>query len=366
MGERSDGPPVMEMRTRTTVWMVLTILIAAPLGAMAQEGEDENYEQQVEVSDEEATIETSYEEADQEAEVEVRFGTDDAGFLVEAEAENASQASERKLEAQLHQLVEYTDENDNGKYDDGEEIASSWLLSEGSGDQTDGPVNGTVTWQPLNVTETESDDGTPGHHIQGRALFTSDDPIQTVTDALGQGENRTFGIDLWVYSEVTQHEGQTLAPTEVKADLLIENYPYAKEDTALAILLDTEAEQEIEAEDEDGVGSGVDLGDLEADLRFTWADQATVDGQSQPVGTTTFEAENETTSEEDEVSQESKRSFALSYTRGEKIVHDPRVGAELSSQSFGSVEDVANGVPSLGLIGLLGVIGASAVVLRRR
>lgn len=361
-----DGGRGAEMRTQPTVWMVFAILIAAPFGALAQEGEDSAYEQSVEVSDDEAVIETSYEADDEEAEVEIRFSTEDASFLVEAESENATRETEQALEAQLHQLVEYTDENDNGKYDDGEPVASSWLLSEGSEEQTEEPANGTVSWQPLNVSETESDEGEPGHHIQGRALFVSEDPIETVTAALGQGENRTFGIDLWVYSNVTQHEGQLLTPSEVKADLMVENYPYVKEGTDLALLLDTEAEQEIEAEDEEGVGSGVDLGDLEADLRFTWADEATVDGETQPVGTTLFESENETEQEDDEVSQETERSFALSYPRGDKIVHDPRVGAQLSAQSAGGLDGVTDNVPSVGLIGLLAVAGAIAVALGRR
>lgn len=353
---------------RATLAMLMAVLLALAAAALAAvdlgeedeeedaaededkergEEDDEKRKVEIDVSGDEAKIELKRETKAAEDKVEMSFDASEAEIEVKFEAEEGDTETEQKLEAEFVQLLEYVDGDANGRFDAGEEVASSWLLSsEGEDGIEDAPVSGNVDWGALTVSDETSADGTPGKRISGRATF---------------GGTGVFGLDLHVFGDFTEFAGATLEPTEVKIDIRIDGYPFERDGSALALVLETKAESEFEREHEDieegeeGVAAADTVAGKRVSLVFTWTERATVDGVEQPVGTTVLKSEEEREVEEGEEEFEEKRLFVLSYARGASVVHDPTAGVSY---------EPAGGIPAPAT-GLVLVVAALAAGLRR-
>lgn len=358
------------MRHHTTLLLALAMLIA-PVGTVAaQQGEETTYE--TEVEDDRATITFEQEIGEREVSNEISFDTDEGAFSDAFSYENATSEAEAELEVQLHQLVEYEDANGDGRYDAGDEVASAYKVANGSENVT-GVNNGTLEWDALssrNETTASGDDVTV---IHGEARIPVDDPLADVLDRLGQGENRTFAVDIYVTDRPVTVDGMTVQPMEVKIDWRVTNYPYTKNGTALALVAETSSESEIELEDDAEASRAAvsrTLEGIQVDVAFSWNDEATVDGETTTVQTTTLSEETESESEDGEAETETERLLAFSYERGDEIVHDPTLGARTASVDgglIGNAGDRLDSVPGLTTwAALLGIVSAALVVRTRR
>lgn len=299
------------------------------------EGDDDKRKVAVSIDSDGVEIKLERETAASEDKIKVRFDFEDAEFETKYESETGDAETEMKLQAQLLELAEYRDANNNSRYDAGEPIVSTWSFSDEGDDEDDNDVPataaaGTVRWGTPTVSDVTVDNQT-GKKIR-------------VPAQIGSGQ---FELVLWVFGDFVDLENSTLKPTSVKIDILIHDYPYRANDTALALFLQTESKTEFEVEhdhdemedDEEGVAASEVVGGEPVSLVFTWKDSATVDGASKPVYTTSLRTKTETETEDGESETERKELFALSYARGKEIIHDPESYVAIEPASSG------NGIP---------------------
>lgn len=349
------------MTRHVLVWLLLAALVASPSvladdhkdekdddrnEARDDEGDDDRSERRrllLDVDDLKATIKLDREIAGAEDSVKIEFDASKAVVKVKHEEERDGNESEQKLEARFLALVEYVDADGDQAYDAGEAIASAWSLGR---EHRDAKVatNGTVAWSDIVVSDVSSGNAT-GKKLSSRASF---------------GPNATFGLDFFVYGDFTMVGNASLAPTEAKIDIIIQHYPYVQNSTALAVLVDLKAKEEFkDGEDDDegesGVFSEASAGNLTFRLTFTWLETATVDGVERAVHATVLRQKAEV--EDDEISQKSR--VAISYPRGDLIVHDPTMGVTYASQSADARAVPFPAVPLL-------LAGAAFIALARR
>lgn len=367
MSPPAGSPSVAPMRT--LAWLLVLLVALAPLALAQDDGKgredgrkdgkdddrrkdgekdarddaDDRRKVDLDVDDGRARIKLAREGPQGEDSVKIEYDAARAALQVKYEQEVQDNKTEEKLQARFLALLEYRDANGNGAYDAGEPVASAYAVGE-SEKGWKGPTNGTLDWGPIQVQDVTSN-GTGGKKLSSRATF---------------GGNATFGLDFYVYGDFTMVGNASLAPTEAKIDVLIDDYPYARPDTALALVLDLKAEEKLETErDEDEEGFAAPAAEAGTGFRlvFTWLETATVDGVDLPVHSTVLKNEEETKDEE----REQKARIALSYARGAHILHDPTLGATLATQSAGVQE-----VPLPGPLLAVAAVALGALVLRRR
>lgn len=316
----------------------------------ADDGDDDEREEkrsvEVESDDEGIEIELKREDGSAEDKVEMSFEMEDATFELKYEQEANATEREQKLEATFQTLAEYRDTNNNSKYDPGEPIVSAWALGEDAED-VEADTLGDAEWARPSVQDITVDNKT------GKEI--------TVNASLG--ENGTFELRFLVFGDFVDLGNATLEPTSAKIDIGIDRYPYQANDTALTLFMETKSETSLEHEDDDegeGVAAASELDGKNVTLRFTWLDEASVDGTDHPVGTTLLKEETELEREEGKVENETKREFALSYARGETIVHDPKASVEIAS-----TEMAISPTPGWGVVAALGALGLSAILATR-
>lgn len=315
------------------------------------EGEEDEREEErsieLEIDGKDVKIELERETEPREDEVEMRWKAEEATFELAYESENETQETEDELEAVFGALAEYRDENDNGRYDAGEEIVSGWALGDEFEDEDEIGLEDRAEWDNPSIDDV-SRDGKDGKRI-------------TTTAQLGGSGELT--LRFLVFGDFVDLNGTSLSPTGAKIDIVVEDYGYQANGTDLALFLETETKREFEQDvddddDETGVSARDPGNETAPRLVFTWKDQAEIDGQMRDVATTVLEEETETESDDEEAEHETERSFVLSYPRGEEIVHDPRAEVLLAS---GAQADV----PAPGIAALLGSIAAIALAGRR-
>lgn len=280
-----------------------------------REDDDDEDRRKVEVSTDEdgLRIRLERENASVEDKIEMGFKTEDAKFEVKFEQEAGDAETEMKLEAQFLVLAEYRDGNGNGRYDVGEPLVSAWALADEEG------VRGVdVDTTPISWGAPSAEDVTLGN-VSGKKII-----VPATFDGAGE-----FQLVMHVFGDFVDLNGSDLKPTSVKIDVVIGSYPFAENDTALALFLETESKRELEIEhghddlddDEDGIAATQDLNGTAVSLVFAWKEFADVDGVQRPVNTTTIRLTEETEAGE----WERKELFAFSYARGTNITHDPEV-----------------------------------------
>jgi hypothetical protein len=162
--------------------------------------------------------------------------------------------------------------------------------------------------------------------------------------------------------------GRLLSPMEVKADLEISGWNYARSDSRLALQMEinsTSVPRTNETSDDEAAGWATDEAAMTVasgsnSVFFSWDTTATVDGVSTPVEATPLEPSG------------SGHEMQFVYARGNVIRHDPKLGAD--STAFWSIWsqprptvpafDATFYVVGIGIAA--GLVGATVLLRRRR
>lgn len=318
-----------------------------------EDEDDDERKVHVEVDGLEAKIRLERETRASEDKIELRFDASDARLEVKYEAEANRTETEQKLVARFHEIIEYVDADGDGAYDEGETIASAYRLGGDKGISEN--VTGEARWEAITMSDITRENAT-GKRLESRATF---------------GEGGVFGLVFYVFGDFTMLDGSTLQPTEAKIDILIQRYPYERDDTRLGVVLTLKAKEEFERDhefvdaDEAGVAASGTTSDVSFSLVFTWKETALVDGVDTPVRATVLKDSTKAQSERDDDGQESKTEqkllLVLSYARGDDILHDPTAGV-----SYETLSAETSAVPGPGLALAAAAAGAAALLARRR
>ncbi len=229
-----------------------------------------------------------------EDEIKLRVDTDEGvefrlEFSTEFElADNVEIEREIELEfeAEFDSIVEFVDNDNDGVYDPGEAVYTYDLKH--------------ASFAPLQYT-VENVNGVQVHKIT----------VQT-TDGV-------FKAILYSSGQPVTLDGENITPNEAKITVEINNFPYTRTDSKLALKTELKSEREIEEE----VKSKEFERETEIEIKsggfggfFSWKDTALVDGVERPVLSTELIHDVE----------EGDRELYLIYERGTSIVHDPKIG----------------------------------------
>lgn len=337
---------------RAAIPILMSCALAfAPAGALAEEHADErSYD--VTVSEDRAEITMAHEIEQRSGETSIVFDTREGLLQGGFGFAEADQADER-LDLRLHQIVEFVDENDDGHLDEEDRVSSAWKLSNASENLT-AESNGTVEWRALQEKNVTSDDDVEGTQVRGVAEFPEQDPIAGVISELGQGENRTFTVNVTVYDGPAEVEDSQVPSSHADVAWTVNNYPYTRDDTQLAIV--TTANETGMAED-DELASRSTIEGFDVAVSAKVSEIAHVDGNETDVQRASLETDDET-----------DRVVSLSYERGTVIEHGMLLGSEVSpaTSTIDSATDQVSEVPGLGAAAALGIIGTLAVAVKRR
>ncbi len=334
------------IRMKQLAWAMVALLALAPIATADDHDEDDHvgdhddeWEYRLSVSNGRAVVEMSRESGPNENSIKFEYDLDEASVKFSLESEVGDVENEASMEVEFHQLFEYEDENENGRYDDGEEIVQAFTLAEESQDELVDGIR--VSWGPITQSPVMSENGVSG------TKFTS-----SVNVAGG-----TLRFDFYVFADEATLGPASLEATEIKMDIAILDFPFERNTSAVGLFLETESEVEIDDDsevDHDEEGIIADAGS--ALLRFAWKDFADVDGEQKPVETTRLE----TKTSQEPGEYEFEELLVFSYARGADILHDPTMGV-LTATTAGS-----QSTPGVGAVVLIAVIAAVAIFVRRR
>ncbi len=263
----------------------------------------------------------------EEIEIEIR-SEDKIRVSIERSTHNGTAEPEIEAEVEFREIIEFVDSNGDGAYDSGDDEVSSFDLRD-------------TEYNELEYITAMTPDGET-HHV-----------------VTAQTSNGIFKVVLHMVGDFAVIESGVISPSEVKLDLIIENYPYQQDDTQLALMAKLETEAEIELHDDDENEEDDDEDELkltapEAEAFFSWANNATVDGEVMPVNTTV---------EPDE----GGKKLYFAYTRGTSINHDPKLGVPyLTLPSDTGVLIGANFIPYALALVVGSVVVGSAVLWRKK
>jgi len=259
-------------------------------------GDDEENENKraisIEVQTREAHIESSFESGEIENEIQIEIHEEDEVLKIQYEfsTEIGDNESELEFSASFYTIIEYIDENNNTLFDiENDTIVQTYTI---------GPFQ-PIVYKFINST-------------QGNLYsFKS-----TTNDGV-------FTAMVFVSNEFLKVNETVITPTEAKIDIIIENFPYVENDSALALGVKLQAEVEIEYDNEtedESYERATDEAELEVNMTdylgfFSWNEKALVDDIKQPV---VISYHNE--------SSQNERKIFLNYYRGTTIIHDPKVG----------------------------------------
>ena len=258
-------------------------------------------------------------------------------------------------------LVEYKD-NGDGRYDlRGDTVVSVLPLHKDLRDSDDfyeqtGSVNGSVKWYDR-----------PGYKPLGHSTQSVLKVKQVTLEA--QTTDGVFTIVMHVSNSIFINETVVLSPYEIKIDFVIEDYPYVAEDTELALLsivavgnaewnqgLPTDYKEEWQSyKEEDGMNFPIEGGAG----YFSWAKEADVDGTNQSVTASTLAQFSEFNWTPNGTTAVGVKWVAMSYGRGDKITHDPKLGYVFKNGIPPGLERIVKGS---GGAFLLGIVLFAAVV----
>ena len=307
-------------------------------------GDDDSNDREVtvNVTDTHAEIESELESGSTEDsfKIEVDVGLDGVEFKIEFETESATNETEREFEVSFSELVEYRDVNDNGVYDDSVDTDVQTLELD--------------SFEPI-VYTLANVSGIPVHIFD---VMTTDG---------------VFGARIYATGDFADINGSIIAPTQVKIDVMINNFTFTDVNTSLALKVELEAsvdtslDAETEDESEGRASDEAAIDFLMTDVNgfFSWKESAEIDGVTHMVNSSI----HETSATEQEI--------YLNYPQGDEIIHDPKIGFEnlllsTSTSTSGTqttvniVEILAdNYLPIIAVVGAIAIIGVIVIAKRR-
>ncbi len=236
---------------------------------------------------------------------EIDFNTDpEPSLILNYMPSNNLSNIQLTFQITLKKFVEFSDLNNNKRYDYADEEVSTYNFN------MQNFTNITYSNETL----------TSGENIMKMATKTTDD---------------IFTIEMFISDNFTSFNNHLISPSEMKLDFIIENYPYIKNNTQLALLVEiiTDHHISIDAESFDeksGFASNetaVNISSMNHSGFFSWLNNVIVDGSNKSVQASIFEEKNPGINELERITY-----LAISYPRGTTIIHDPKIG--VVSQSF--------------------------------
>lgn len=241
----------------------------------------------------------------------------------EAEADHANV----EMTVRFQQMLEYEDSDGDGQLGTGDEIVSSYDL-------------GKAKWDDLEHADEQAEDGKKVHTVTAR---TSDGVFAMVTHTT---ETRT------------QTEHGELSPNMMKIDLVVDDFPWNRTTTRLALMAFVMNEGTVthitdpeHREYMEGGEAGIET-DEDGDIGFyTWVRSADVDGATSQVRARVSNDDDGTT-------------LTFNYAQGDSIIHDPKLGVPMVDEGLFDVMERL--LPYLAIIGLGAIVIGTAVYYRRR
>ncbi len=217
------------------------------------------------------------------------YAPERAELALSYDGAGASSSDRRAIRVDLDAILEFRDENGNGRYDVSEPVASRWSIRD---------LESTV-----NITPSEA--GTTvrvSHAIPGNGSLSL----------------------IFHLVEVESRSLETLVlPSETKYDIVIDRYPFVQNDTLLALGTSVNAPAALAPAIRDGMPSIVTREAGRAAF-YSWVPEADVDGTLTDVAWsvhTSVGASGTGSAETD-----GNAIVYFTYARGVTIVHDPSVG----------------------------------------
>ena len=226
-------------------------------------------------------------------------------------------------------IVEYKDNNTDGKFGlRGDDIVSVLPLNKDLQNTDEfyrqtGETNGTVKWYDRPGYK-------PLEHSTQRVL-----QVEQIT-LRAQTKDGVFTIVMHASNSIFINSTVVLSPYEMKLDFIIEDYPYVANDTELALLSivavgNAKWYDGLPADYEEEWQSQVSEGGMNFPIKggagyFSWAEEADVDGRNQTVTVNTLAQFAEFKWTPERATSVGIKYIAMSYGRGAKITHDPKLG----------------------------------------
>ncbi len=253
---------------------------------------------QIEASEKEVQIESELKNGENKDSIEIEFKvTDEPEIKVEYESENGSNEIELSFKVKFYSLIEYNDTNLDGIFNESEDDLVQELRLDTSH----------VEYLPISYS-TELIGNTTIHIINA-----------ITTDGV-------FSLQFFIAEEFALVNGSLITPTEMKIDIGINDFPFINETSDLALKLRLEAEVEYEndeeTEDEEGERATSEA-EVEVTMNgftgfFSWSENVLVDGNVMQVKASPVD--------DDHDSDFGEQKIYLNYPRGNKILHDPKIG----------------------------------------
>ncbi len=248
-------------------------------------------------------IRSRYSENASEEIVDFFFYIDGAPtFQLSFSSQQTGYINEQHFRLIVEQLIEYIDMNANGRYDTNDVVVSAIEFSN-------------MTFTNITYTSTTTPEG-------GRITIIR-------TDTLDQ----LFTISIYVSDKKTSFMDTTIAPTEIKFDFGILDYPFMNQASQLALqtlvetpFMITTQQRTYDAEEHTNAKeSTMNISSAGRFGFFSWVNDAIVDTTSKPVNVTVI-SKTEQTFYEGGQNSFTQAQVIFSYARGQSILHDPKIG----------------------------------------
>lgn len=310
------------------IFLLGFLLMSASFGLVAADDDDEIEEEGREIKIDTITggykIESEGEDGDK---LSFTVKSENEGLSIKVEFNSSKESDDTEVEFKVvfSKLVEYVDSDlVDYKYDeDQDEYVNTSYLDE---------------FQAAIYTETTTDDGKTLHYIKMTTI------------------DNVFTAHVYIVGELSEVNGLTVTPTEMKIDIEINNFPYSEDNSQLALATKMESTEKIVVQAvtaDEGEGNADDEQGIATFMNgysgfLTWAEQAEVYvngiGEFKDVLTSFLEEE------------ETEKKIYLNYPRG-NIYHDPKVGISLAQSSSSILPIVLTGTAvSIILIGIVVVV----------
>lgn len=290
-----------------------------------------------------------------------RAANTSVGFACVAPFERRTQ---HVIEIRFLRLLEYRDENRNEIYDQGEDVSSQVNLADPGIDYGAPLVAGLDGFGapgtlPLQI---EEPDVCCGNHYAGWVgqKDPSFDPSRGLVFSIGGRGPVGFSVLAYQWFSGRTFQGVWVTPMQLKLEFRIAGYPFAENDTRLAMELnmtsfarDSESYWTVTAWDQ---GQNLTAGAENTTAVFAWSSSALADGLAGPVGASVVR-----------VDQYSSQVF-LSYPHAAEIQHDPVLGVidrRLNSQFASSTPSIFP-VSLAAFILTISVVATTVFLLERR
>jgi len=246
---------------------------------------------EIEVDGTEAQIESVFDSGEEENEFDITIHAESDKLLIEIEFSTEVDDTENELEfdVEFTQLIGYNDTDANNIYDSS--------------------IDDTI--ETYNIGEFNDIEYTFQNDTNGELHILS---VMSI--------DNTFGIVAYISNEFILFNDTLLTPTELKFDIIINDFTGDFERVALKTELEFESEVEYDYDDEtedeeyefadDEVEYEINLNDYKG--FFSWSENATTDGVVYPVYLSEIDP------------LDSEQIFYLNYVAGDQIIHDPKVG----------------------------------------